>query len=73
MGVDIANLTSRLAVQIAILEEIIEMSSTIDQNTWVHSQLTDEDGEATGEYATTVPGSEIDKLQALLAFVGSLQ
>ena len=40
MGVDIANLTSRLAVQIAIIEEIIDMASTIDQNTWVHNQLT---------------------------------
>ena len=73
LGIDVANLTSRLAVNTAIIEEIVGIASHLDQNLWVHQQLKDEDGEASGEYATTIPGSEVDKLQALLAFIGSLQ
>jgi hypothetical protein len=73
LGIDVANLTSRLAVNTSVIEEIIELASTIDQNSWVHQQLTDEGGEPSGEYATTLPGAETDKVQALLAFIGSLQ
>jgi len=73
LGIDVANLTSRLAIQTALLDEILGRVMEIDQGAWVHNQLTDENGETSGEYATTMPGTETDKVQALLAFIASLQ
>ena len=71
LGIDVANLTSRLAVNTAIVEDLIRQALEIDQNTWQHEQIME--GEMPIGFTTTIPGEETEKLQALLSSITSLQ
>ena len=73
LGIDVANLTSRLAVNTAIVEEILTQASEIDPSLLLQGQeMTNETGHPTG-YTVTLDGHTADKLSALLAFIATLQ
>lgn len=79
LGIDIANLTTRLAVTQALLEDIQELTNVLDQTKWKMTPITEVEGE--GEeaverqvgYEVTIPGDEFDRLTTVLAFIKSLQ
>ena len=73
IGIDVANLTSRLAVNTAIIDEIITQASEIDPDLLLQGQeMTNETGHPSG-YAVTLDGHTAEKLSALLAFIKSVQ
>jgi|KBSMisStandDraft_5_1062788.scaffolds.fasta_scaffold1183624_1 hypothetical protein len=73
IGIDVANLTSRLAVNTSILEEIITQASEIDTSVFVQGpETTNETGHPTG-YTVTMDAHTAEKVSALLAFIRSLQ
>ena len=73
LGIDVANLTSRLAVNTAIVDEIITQAGQIDPSLLLQGQeMTNETGHPTG-YAVTLDGQTAEKLSALLAFIMALQ
>jgi hypothetical protein len=70
LSIDIANLTSRLAITSAMIEQLIELADTIDQSLWSVQQVADHDVDA---HVLTIPGTEADKLQQLLALLQSMK
>ena len=72
LSTDVANLTSRLAVTYALIEQLTALYDDLDPSTWDHEPITDGDGSQTG-YTTTLPGEESDKLRMLLAFIDSMK
>jgi hypothetical protein len=73
LGTDIANLTARLAVQGAVLEELINQATTFDLTAWTHTPLTDESGELQTGVIITVPVEEYEKVVGILSTIGRLQ
>lgn len=74
LGIDVANLTTRLSVNTATLDEIITMANEIDPQVWdAQTPLSDESGHPTGDYTVALHSVEALKIQSLLAFIGSLQ
>ena len=73
LGIDIANLTSRLAVNTAILDEIVAQAIEIDGSLLLKGhEMVSETGHQTG-YTVTLDGQTAEKLSALLAFITALQ
>ena len=70
LSVDIANLTGRLAIINAMVEELIEMSDDIDQALWSHQQVADPDVNAS---VVSIPGTEADKVARMLALLQSMK
>lgn len=66
LGVDIANLSARLAVQTAILEDILTQANEIEPKDWPV------DGD-NGDVHVILNTSECAKVQALLASIASVQ
>jgi hypothetical protein len=73
LGIDVANLTSRLAVNTAIVDEIITQAAEIDSSLLLQGrEMVNETGHPTG-YTVTLDGQTAEKLSALLAFIAALQ
>jgi hypothetical protein len=72
LGVDIANLTTRLAVQAAVIEELINMQAAADLSTWVHVPVTDDEDKQI-DTLITLPSAEYEKVIGILSLIGSLQ
>lgn len=78
LGIDIANLSSRLAVSQAILDEIMRVASSFELTRWKHEPI---QGDTPGlspvqgraSYITTLPGEEAEKLEELLRIIRELQ
>ena len=73
LGVDVANLTSRLAVSQAVLNEIIAIGNSFDMSQWQHNPVPSDNGAPSGAYITTLPGTEADKLQRLMLMLQEIQ
>ena len=73
VSIDVANLTARLAVSNAYIDDVVEQVAALDQSQWRMTRLTDpENGQDTG-YEVVIPGLEFDKLTTVLALIQSLQ
>lgn len=72
LSVDVANLSARLAVQMATLEHLMALTEEIDPSTWEVTPVTDGDDAPIG-FTATIPGEEIERLQALLGVIRSVQ
>ena len=70
LGVDVANLTSRLAVQMAVIENLVDMASQITPQAW-ESQKLDEGNDDLPEGTTLVTITE-DEAQRVIALVGEI-
>ena len=70
LSVDVANLTSRLAILTAMVEQLIEVADGLDQSLWSVQQVADQDVDA---HVVTIPGTEVDKLQQLLALLNGMK
>lgn len=73
LGIDIANLTSRVAVQGALIEDLINQVNNVDLAAWVHTPLTDDSGEVQTGVIITVPVEEYEKIMGILSTIGSVQ
>jgi hypothetical protein len=69
LGVDVANLTSRLALTQAIMEELCEIAAALDMPSWKHEPIPNDDGSQSNAYMTTIPGTEMEKVQAILSIL----
>jgi hypothetical protein len=69
LGVDVAILSSRLALTQAIMEELCGIASTLDMTAWKHEPIPNDDGSESHAYMTTIPGTEMEKMQALLSIL----
>lgn len=69
LGVDIANLSSRLAVTQAVMEELCMLAASLDMAAWKHDPISTEDGTEPNAYMTTLPGTETEKVQAILSIL----
>ena len=79
LAVDVANLTSRLAVAQATINQIITLGNDLHLGLWntkrieVPNRTTDESIEAQYAIVAEVPQEEIDKFQRLLSVLRELQ
>lgn len=74
LGIDVANLTSRLAVNTAVIDEIVGQASDIDPEAWQkQNPVNDNTGHPVGGYTVTLDGRDAEKVLALLAFIAALQ
>jgi len=73
LGVDIANLTSRLAVQAAVLEELINLAEAVDLAAWTHTPVTSDDDSTQVGAIITVPVEEYEKVISILSTIGALK
>ena len=71
LGIDIANLTAKLAVQTAILEEIMQAAHVIDTSVW--QQIESDPDAAPTPPMVALPEEEAAKVQTLLALIQSVQ
>lgn len=69
LGVDVANLSSRLAVTQAIMEELCGIAASLDMPAWDHKPIPNDDGSQSNAYMTIIPGQEMEKVQALLSIL----
>jgi len=71
LGIDIANLTAKIAVQTAILEEIMQTAAPIDTSVW--QQIEPDPDAAPTPPMIGLPADQADRVQALLALIQSVQ
>jgi hypothetical protein len=67
LSVDVGNLTARLAVISAVIEDLVKRMNSLDPSTW----KMEPDGER--DYNATLPGAEMNKLQGILQVLRSLE
>lgn len=67
LSIDIANLTSRLAVLGGMVGELAERAAHIDQSLW-NRQPVEDNGPSPVELVT-MPGTEADKIEQLLNLI----
>jgi hypothetical protein len=72
LGVDIANLSARLAVQSATIDFLIQVAEQIDVTAWDHQPVKDGDDVEVG-FVTTLPGTEVEKVTMLLREIQGLK
>ena len=66
---DVANLSARMAVQTATIEQIMQLTQGIDPSTWVEIESPAKEGED----LVGIPASQAPQLQALLSAIASVQ
>jgi hypothetical protein len=69
LGVDVANLSSRLALTQAIMEELCGIAASLDMPAWDHKPIPNDDGSQSNAYMTMIPGTEMEKVQAILSIL----
>ena len=69
LGVDVANLSTRLAVTQAVMEQLCEIAAAIDMETWKVDTIPNDDGSESNAYMVTMPGTETEKVQAILSIL----
>ena len=67
LSIDIANLTSRLAVLGAMVNQLAEQASQIDLSLWSHQGVADDGG--TPVEVVSMPGTEAEKVQQLINLI----
>lgn len=69
LSVDVANLSARLAVQTAILENLMQLATEIDSSSWKAIESSNGDDED----LVGIPMDQGNQLQALLSALSSVQ
>ena len=80
LSVDVSNLTARLAIMTGMIEEMASIVAAMDPSTWTHTPIPAEEGDTSEnqqhllarDYITTLPGSEMNKIQSLLQLIRSM-
>lgn len=73
LAIDLANLTARLAVYQAAVTQLIQIGDAIDRSTWSKDVIEEDTGGGNAAYIVTLPGTEAEKLEVLLASLDALR
>lgn len=73
LAIDLANLTARLAVYQAAVTQLIQIGDAVDRSTWSREVIEEDSGGGNGVYLVKIPGTEVEKLEVLLASLDALR